>query len=93
MVQLLLSAAALLIERVTAFDGILASDTINMVLQRENSIKKAFMVRSPSVCRRRRPQLILSSGIRKSPTFDQMRACWARDLSRAVCRLKAFSES
>jgi hypothetical protein len=40
--------AAQSIERVTAFDSILASDDIKMVAQRGNSIKKAFMVRSSS---------------------------------------------
>jgi hypothetical protein len=44
MVQLPALDAAQSIERVTAFDGILASDEIKMVSPRENSIKKAFMV-------------------------------------------------
>jgi hypothetical protein len=54
MVQLLLWTPAQSLERVTAFDGILASDEINMVSMRENSTKKAFMVRSASACRRDR---------------------------------------
>jgi len=38
--------AAQPIERVTAFDGILAGDAIKMVSQRRDSIKKGFMVRT-----------------------------------------------
>jgi hypothetical protein len=70
MVQLPALDAAQSIERVTAFEGILASDTIKMVWQRKNSTKKAFMVRAPSARMCRCPQLILRRGIKKSQTFD-----------------------
>jgi len=52
--------AAQPIERVTAFDGILAGDAINMVSQRENSIKKAFMVRTSSSTGRAASAIILN---------------------------------
>jgi hypothetical protein len=48
MVQLPALDAAQPIERVTAFDGILAGHAIKMVSQRGDSIKKGFMVRTLS---------------------------------------------
>jgi hypothetical protein len=90
MIQLLLWTPRS-IERVTAFDGILAGDAIKMVSQRENSTKKAFMVRTSSGMQARRRQLILSPGINKSPIFDQMMGLLSTRFEPSC--LEAFSES
>src|SRR6266851_1554888 len=69
--------AAQSIERVTAFDGILASDAIKMVSQRGDSIKKGFMVRTSSSTglslRTRSFSTNLESGHHETLILDQMR--------------------
>jgi hypothetical protein len=56
--------AAQPIERVTAFDGILTGDAIKMVSQRENSIKKGFMVRTSATMQTPSSSTNLESGHR-----------------------------
>jgi hypothetical protein len=62
--------AAQPIERVTAYDGILAGDAIKMVSQRGDSIKKGFMVRMLSSMQAPSSSTNLDSGHQKSPIFD-----------------------